>query len=206
MGKFIEDMAGWFKGDGTQSKNMTKYLFMGSLGIALLLLGGLFSNNPVPQEEASPQGEKISQITQQEAIPTIAEAEKALEQRLQEVLEQIEGVGQVTTSVSLASTKEREFAVNTVAGSKVTNEKDPSGGSRVITESTDNGQLVLVRQDQGNREQPVVVKESKPEIQGVVVVAEGADDPWIKADLAKAVQTLLNLPAHKVSILSKESR
>lgn len=206
MGKFVEDMAGWFKGEAAQSKNMTKYLFMGSLGIAFLLLGGLFSNNQVPQDEASPQGEKIPQITQQEAIPSIAEAEKALEQRLQEVLGQIEGVGQVTASVSLASTKEQQFAVNTVAGSKVTNEKDPSGGSRVITESTDNDQLVLVHQEQGSRELPVVIKESKPEIQGVVVVAEGAADPWVKADLAKAVQTLLNVPAHKVSILAKESR
>lgn len=204
MSKFIEALGGWF--DKGSSKNLTKPLLLATVGIALLLAGGLFSDTG-SRQDTSPQTEITPQANTEEAgTMTISEAEKLLEERLRISLEKIQGVGSTSVTVSLASTNQQEFAVNTNSGSKVTNEKDPSGGTRVTTESTDNGQMVLVHQNQGSGENPVVVRELKPEIQGVIVVAEGADNPYVKAELVTAVQTLLDIPAHKVSVLPKESR
>lgn len=49
--------------------------------------------------------------------------------------------------------------------------------------------------------EPFIVKEKTPEIEGIVVVAEGGDDIIVKDAISKAAQALFNVPAHKVEVL-----
>ena len=127
-----------------------------------------------------------------------------LEQRLKNILSQIKGVGEVEVTVLLASGPRFDYAVNVSTIEKQIDEKDQSGGVRTTTEITEDGQLVIVRSDRTGGEEPVVTQEYKPDIQGVLVVAEGADNPRVKANLLNAITTILDLEAHKVDIQSKE--
>ncbi|HHU33243.1 MAG: hypothetical protein ACOX1Y_00460 [Zhaonellaceae bacterium] len=127
-----------------------------------------------------------------------------LEQRLKNILSQIKGVGEVEVTVLLASGPRFDYAVNVSTIEKQIDEKDQSGGIRTTTEITEDGQLVIVRSDRAGGEEPVVTQEYKPDIQGVLVVAQGADNPKIKANLLNAITTILDLEAHKVDIQSKE--
>jgi stage III sporulation protein AG len=127
-----------------------------------------------------------------------------LEQRLKNILSQIKGVGEVEVTVLLASGPRFDYAVNVSTIEKQIDEKDQSGGIRTTTEITEDGQLVIVRSDRAGGEEPVVTQEYKPDIQGVLVVAQGADNPKIKANLLNAITTILDLETHKVDIQSKE--
>ncbi|MFZ5639586.1 MAG: hypothetical protein ACOY4Q_02730, partial [Bacillota bacterium] len=132
--------------------------------------------------------------------------EEMLNRRLEEALGNIDGVGTVKASVNLASTTEMDYAVNTTASNRKTDEKDTRGGNRTITEVNENGQLVLLRESENSKEAPVVIKEIKPEVRGVMVVAEGAGDPGVKADLIYAIQVYLDVPVHKVVVLPSKGR
>jgi len=123
----------------------------------------------------------------------------SLEMRLEEILSQMEGVGETSVSIIFAEGPTREYAVNVSTTAKEIQEKDQSGGVRTTNEKTETGQMVMI---DGNAK-PVLVKESMPKIQGVLIVAEGVDNPQVKERVFKAVQTLLQVPAHRITISSR---
>ncbi|HAU31614.1 MAG TPA: hypothetical protein DCW46_04990, partial [Desulfotomaculum sp.] len=94
-----------------------------------------------------------------------------------------------------------QYAVNTNSSKKTTEEKDQVGGARSITEYTDSGQLVFTRN--GQEETPVVEQTESSRVAGVLVVAQGAKDPEIKARLFEAVQVALGIEPQKVLVLPK---
>ncbi|MBU7007632.1 hypothetical protein [Phosphitispora fastidiosa] len=155
-------------------------------------------NGDVSLDESSKQTEGLS--------AGITDLENLLAQRLEQALVRISGAGETRVTVNLASTTEKDYAVNTTTNKKDTLERDQKGANRTITEINEDGQIVLVRETQGSREMPVVVKELKPEVKGVIVVSEGAGNPEIKASLMMAVQVYLDVPLYKVMVLPMESR
>lgn len=134
----------------------------------------------------------------------LAAQEKIMESRLENVLSKMAGVGKVQVRVTLAQGIQSDYAINTNTSNRQIEEKDKQGGVRQTTEQTNNGNLVLMKSTGTSREEPVVVREVKPIIGGILVVAEGAKDPKIKENINKAVSTLLDVPAHKVNVQPKE--
>lgn len=175
---------------------IVKLLVLAFFGIVILNFAHTFN---APKETASESitGETMLQQNFEEAIPVSEEI--ALEKRLENILTKIEGVGDVSVSIVYAEGSTREYAVNVSTTAKEIQEKDQSGGLRTTNEKTESGQMVVV---EGNA-QPVLVKESMPVIQGILIVAAGVENPLVKEKLFKAVQTLLQIPAHRVTICSR---
>jgi len=174
------------------------------LGFGVLLAGyrGIPStNNNMRVDEQIPNLTTVVSYTS-----AITQAEAALEQRLERILTKMDGVGNVSVSVVFKESPEYEYAVNVSTSEKSITESDQSGGNRVTLDTTESGQLVLVRSANNTGEKPVVVKEIKPEILGVLVVAQGASNPLVKAELTRAVQTLLGISLDQVTVVSGEGR
>ncbi|MEW6621669.1 MAG: hypothetical protein AB1420_00810 [Bacillota bacterium] len=179
--------------------------------IALLILGLgmiLISYSGFPQEkgiivEKDESSSKENTLYHESAI---SQAEILLEQRLERILGKIDGVGKVSVSVSLKGSTEYEYAVNVSTVKKSIDENDQAGGSRLTLDTSETGQLVLLRNAGSVGEKPVVIKEIRPDIMGVLIVAEGAKNPLVKVELTRAVQTLLGLSANQVKVLSMEGR
>ncbi len=179
-----------------------KIMILGVLGILFILLGNWqnffappkAANNVEPGERK----ESSSLNTGQE------EAGKILETDLEEILAKIEGVGKIKVRVMLASGKQYEYAYNYNTEKRITEEKDQQGGTRTITDAKDEQEMIIVRDIQRNSERPVVLKELKPLVKGVIVVAEGARDSVVKLKLLQAVQIILEIPVHKAIILPME--
>jgi len=168
-----------------------RLLLLGILGILLLIGSEFFSPKPA---------EPIPQPQEKAVAPVIGRSyEEMLEAKLSNLLSQVKGAGHVAVSVTLVAGSAQEHARNIVTETKVTQEKDTGGGTRTITETKESSQI-LVSRDAG-QDRPVMVRELKPVIQGVLVVAEGANDSKVKAQLTHAVQAALGLPAHKVLVL-----
>ncbi len=184
-----------------QSSNR-KMLILSALflvGLALIVYSPEGDEN---QEPVIPPASEENASEQQDQRGMSGE-ERELAANLEEMLGRISGVGKVKASVELATSTNSNYAFNTDGGEKVTQEKDQSGGTRTTMETTESEQLVLVQGSQGSQ-MPVVEKEIAPDIAGVMVVAEGASSPEVRARLFQAVQISLGVAPHKVIILPME--
>ena len=125
--------------------------------------------------------------------------ERALAHSLEDTLAQVEGVGRVRVQVALAGALERNYVSDQTMHRTTTQERDPSGGSRVITQEEQSGKVLAVQGGRG--QEPVLRQLRRPEVRGVLVVAEGAADPVVEAEIARAVQVAVDVPLHRVVIL-----
>lgn len=185
----------------------TAWLFLlGLAGVLLILAGNIIpgrqAKSVLPGEAVETYGAKKTTADEGERS-SFAEYEKAIAVDLTEILSQIKGAGKVSVSVSLATGVEKVYARNTTVTNRTVEEKDSGGGIRLTTEVDETGQLVIIREGQNGNEQLVTVKEIRPQISGVIVVAEGAASSQIKADLTRAVQTVLALPPTRVHVFPK---
>ncbi|MDP4159034.1 MAG: stage III sporulation protein AH, partial [Bacillota bacterium] len=126
----------------------------------------------------------------------ISALEKELENKLQANILQMEGVGKVQVSVSFSTGLKTEYARNQNVTKSTTKETDKTGGTRETTSVSDNNQVVMP----SGSSQPVMVMEDRPEVAGVLIIAEGARDPNVREEIHTAVQTLLNIPSSKITV------
>jgi stage III sporulation protein AG len=133
---------------------------------------------------------------------TIAEYEEKYENRLKEALEELLGAKDVTVFVNIDSTDKKVFEKNSSVKSQTTEEGDREGGQRKVQESTEDEQIVIIRN--GEKEVPIIVETKKPDIRGVLVVAKGADNIQVKKWIVEAVTKALGVPSHRVAVLPKK--
>jgi len=123
-----------------------------------------------------------------------------LEKKLTDILGKLKGVGKVNVMVTLENTQEKITATNTTKVTENTLENDSEGGTREVHRED----LTVQAVTKGNDGSLLVVKEIKPTVQGVIVVAEGAEDPVIKEILYEAVKTVLGVKGNKVQVYSSK--
>lgn len=170
------------------------------VGIFLLVLGG--TGGSVPVDTGNVVDSSVS--GQVEAVSGIKQEEEQLAERVKAVLQSVRGAGAVEVSVRLAGSTKTEYAVNTSTGRRVTEEKEKTGSNRTTSEKTNSGEIVVVRD--GQREKAVMEKEEAPGILGVLIVAEGAADPGVKAQIFRAAQVALGVEAHRILVLPRRSQ
>ena len=98
-----------------------------------------------------------------------------MEERLAEVLEQVQGVGKAEVFLTCEGTQEKVV------------EKDET-------------ETVYERDSRGNQT-PYVSAEIYPQVTGVLVVAQGGDDPVVIQNIQEAVQVLFQVEAHKIKVM-----
>ncbi|MBE3573922.1 MAG: hypothetical protein IMW99_00460 [Firmicutes bacterium] len=155
------------------------------------------SGAPVWDAPAEP-GAGAQQLAMMEAY------RRQLEERLARILSQVEGAGQVSVEVALASGTEMEYAWKESHTQRQTVENDGNGGRRQIDETTRNRDVEMA--SSGSGQQPVLQEARPPAVAGVLVLADGAADAAVSYNLSQAVQTLLHLPAHRVQVLARRAR
>ena len=122
--------------------------------------------------------------------------EQELEARIGRLLSQVEGVGEADVMVVLKSSEERVYRVdqNRMVSELDGNEASQGEKRQELSEST-----VLAGQDQ----EPVVEKELRPEISGIVISAEGGGSAVVRAEVSEAMEALFGLPQHKIKVLKR---
>ncbi len=127
----------------------------------------------------------------------------SLENRLNSVLRDIAGAGEVNCMVTLDGEIERVLAYsNDIKNSSTQN--TTSSGSVNKTETENSSREPIIITVNGSSE-PLVIKEIMPAVKGVVVVATGANNVKVKLDILKAVQALLKIESSQIEIFCKTS-
>lgn len=187
----------WWNPQSTIGKAISlRSVLLGALGIGLLIIG-TFMTSP----KSTPKSDEPPLKTQ--SVETTGRSyEEILEGKLANKLSQIQGVGTVMVTVTLESGPQQEYAKNITRESRVIQEKDTTGGTRVTTETKENDQILVSRESGADR--PVIAREMKPQVKGVLIVAEGAADSQIKAQLLRAVESGLGISPYKITVLPQK--
>ena len=173
-------------------KNIEYFIFI--LAIAIII--GLFGNWFQPEEDIQTVNGNYDPIETQQ---TVAQEEGSdQEYRLKKVLSTIKGAGKVEVMITFKSGTELIPAMNTVESNTETEERDSNGGIRRVSQVDSNSQPVSMTTSEGTK--PLITREVQPEILGVIVVAEGAEDIRVQMELQKAVQTVLGVHSNQVDI------
>lgn len=117
--------------------------------------------------------------------------EEEMEGRLKALLECMYGVGKVEVMITLAATDERIV----LKDYDISEEED---SSRRMEET-------VFYTDETGRESPYCTRIITPEIEGVVVVAEGGDDPRRIIEITEVIQSLFDVPVHKIRVVRMKS-
>ena len=155
-------------------KPLEKWMKKENLGVLLLVgLLLLVIALPVRRNEENTGTEETDAETDQSL--SAQDWQTKMENRLVQVLEQVQGVGKA--EVFLTCEKKKKKVV----------EKDET-------------ETVYERDSRGNQT-PYVSAEIYPQVTGVLVVAQGGDDPVVIQNIQEAVQVLFQVEAHKIKVM-----
>lgn len=189
-----------------KSKNIMNLIILALIGILLAVLSSVFKSTTASTDVFNPNnntknGEEIVEQKKDDEAVTNTEykdQQKEMELKLKDILENIKGVGKVKVMIYFKGGEEQVPALNINDSTSLTEEKDVEGGTRKITQNNDGRTVVMMNTENGN--EPLILKKYNPEITGVCVVAEGAEDNLIKLQIQKAVINLFGLKENKVNV------
>lgn len=170
--------------------------------LAIAIIIGLLSNWLQPQNK---KNDSIS-VDSPATVDELPDQETIIfdqELKLKQILSSMKGVGEVDVMITYKTGKELVPAMNTVESNIETEEKDSNGGIRKVSQTDINSQPVSMNTSDGT--QPLITTEVQPEVLGVIVIAEGAEDIHVRLELQKAVQTVLGINANQVEIFVMEN-
>lgn len=186
-----------------KQKNITNLIILLLLVIMFYLVVSYFTgvNNITKSEKTNL--EKVSKedmnSDSQKDSEVLSYQEKQ-EKDLERILGKINGVGSVDVVINFQSSEVKVPAVDNSSQKSTTEETDSEGGTRVNSQETDGDKIVMSNSSNGS--EPVILKTEKPEVLGVMVVAEGAEDSKIKYEITKAISSLYNISIDKVNVLA----
>ena len=180
-----------------KSDKMLVNLVLMILVAVVIVLASSFFKNSSSTSAALGESEKDKVVAENNSFQS-NDYESQLENKLKTTLEGIEGVGRVQLMIYFESGEESIPAVNINDSKSLTEENDTSGGKRNTTQEN-NGRTVVMSNN-GNADQPLIVKTYKPTITGVCVVAEGSSEKVTELRIRQAVINLFNLPESKVNV------
>ena len=121
-------------------------------------------------------------MTDNSSSTSIKDSEN-LEQKLESILSQIQGVGEVQVFINYSESSETVAMYNENTKTSTTEETDTSGGTRKV-ESTDS-QKELVYQEENGEKAPIIQKTVQPKIEGAIITAKGASNATVKTNMER---------------------
>ncbi len=170
--------------------------------VLLLLAGILLLVIAIPVSKPSEETLEDTQSAQSTAIQDTGDYEEYLERKTARVLEDVEGVGEVTVMITLKSDGQKIIEKDQSSSAQTTEESDSGGGTRSV-EDQSSDKTSIYEQTADGASTPYVSKELAPEVEGVVVIADGGDDAVVARNITEAVQALFGVEAHKIKIMKR---
>lgn len=185
----------FLNGEGNNKKKTENLVFL----LIILIVTVVAINFIWKDEESNTNSSNISNkklaSTEEENLTQT----DTLEVKLEHILSNIDGVGNVDVLITYNETEEIVPIYNKTDKKSVTNETDSAGGVRV-TEETDAQQEVVYQNDE-----IIVQKTISPKIEGAIITATGANNANVKANIISAVEAATGLATHKIQVFEKKN-
>ena len=184
-----------------ENKKVLYVLIAVIAGGALLLLASRYRGEP--EEYIREIFYEPPQPTEETYSPANFEHERAIEERLEEFFALVENAGEVKVMISPLGAWETVFAVDTNETRAYTKEEDSQGGTRETHNHQNRIETVIISNRSG-ADMPLILREIAPRIEGIVIIAEGGDCPFVRDALTRAARAVLGLDAHLVQVLKMQ--
>lgn len=165
-----------------KNKKSTTIFVIGIVGILLIGLSDVFF--------AGKSGVKNDSESEISASQYVYE----LERKTEKIVSKIEGAGKSKIMITADTSRENEYAVNE------NKSQEMSGQNNALDQHTQiQNEIVII--EQNNEDSALIVKVTEPQIRGVLVLCEGADEPKIAEQITNAIKTVLGVPYNKICVL-----
>lgn len=124
---------------------------------------------------------------------------KLQEERLKSILSRIDGVGEVYVMITLKAGASKDILMEQDISYEDTDETDNAGGKRKKYTYSEDNQTVYVTDENGNTT-PYVISENAPKIEGIAVIAEGADSAVTRQKIINVIKALFDIEINKISV------
>lgn len=122
-----------------------------------------------------------------------------LEERLEKILSDVNGVGTVSVMITLESSEELIVEKDLPQSYSDIKETDAQGGERTTSQTDREENTVYVTE--GSASRPYVVMRLLPRVEGVLVVAQGAGNGAVNKSITEMLQALFDVEAHKIKVV-----
>lgn len=188
-----------------------KWLFVLTLGGILCILAfpvgnagksvGVFNSERATKGQIENSVEGELENREASVAKVTGSYEEQLQERVKEVLKNVDGVGEVDVLIVLKSSAEKIIHTDADISDTLTDESDGNGLLRKSQGKERSDTTVLAGGSGEN--QPIIEKELYPELSGIVISATGGGNPKVQAEISVAMEALFGLPAHKIKVLKR---
>lgn len=120
-----------------------------------------------------------------------------MEQKVKNLVEGIKGISDVTVLITLKTGSEKVLKED----SENTSSEKESGTD--IERNGSNKKTTVIFSQNGD-DNPYVIKEIYPEIEGIAITAKGVSESKYKEEIINMLSALFNVPVHKISVLETD--
>lgn len=185
----------WFLKEMREKKE--RWLILLLVGILLLIIAIPVSDEEKDSNAGSGGSEQTAETQNQGGMSDTAYVSQ-MENRLEEALRQIKGVGNVSVMITLSSSSEKVVEKDR----EISSESSQGGENREGTTNSSSSETSVYSGNDG-RETPYIKKEISPGIEGVLVIADGGDDAVVIENITEAVQALFGVDTHKIKVMKR---
>ena len=181
---YLETMKNILKDKKKKKENM---IFIAVLLVVLLIsINYIFSDTKKEQkgiEIDNNTNEKVDNSTQSQNTNT-------LEERLTQIINQVDGISDVSLIINYKDSGQSEYVFNTKE--TIAEEGNVLNLEKEIAYNESSGQKSAIKTTQNN-----------PQIEGVIIVARGIENSENKQKIQSAIASLLGIASYKVQVLNR---
>jgi len=190
-----EKLSKIFKDDRNNKKKTENLVFLLIiLVVTVVAINIIWKDEKEDTNITNQTNKKLADKTQETST-----SNNSLEEKLESILSNINGVGNVDVLITYNETEEIIPIYNKTDKKSFTNEIDSKGGTRTI-EETDTIEEVIFQNDE-----IIIQKTVSPKIEGAIVTATGANNSSVKANIIQAVEAATGLATHKIQVFEKSN-
>jgi len=167
--------------DLLKGKNLKLIIALFVIGFVVLVMADI---PPSEKNEVNITKENVSNL----------EYARKLEERVKYIVEHLDGAGKCEVMITLERGAEQVFAVESREN------KSESSDSQRVSSAYDSERSILTVSS-GNSQEPIVVRQDEPRVQGVVIACEGADNQNTVLKITEAVKTLFSISSSDICVI-----
>lgn len=192
----LKEKFNFFKNDGEgkdkkrQIENIVFFIVI--LIVTVLIINNMWSSDKTDNEDTNSVSSKVLAETE------TTEVKDDLEERLEDILESISGVGKVKVLIKYSESSTVVAMYNETSSESITQESDGDGGNKNTTETESKKEIVYT--DEDGESKPITEKVVMPTIEGAIITAQGAQNANTKSAIVSAVEAVTGLAVHKIQV------
>lgn len=185
--------------DGDNKRKIENLVFfLIILIVVLVTINLIWKDNNQENIQSIDNNKKLA--VQEETNIELTNQQSTLTAQLEDILQNINGVGKVKVLITYSKTSQSIPLYNEETSQKNTEELDNTGGTRKVTE-TDIKKEVIYQENNGTKT-PITQSTISPKIEGAIITAQGANNSNIITNIVQAVEAVTGLASHKIQVFA----